>query len=268
MSGDVLETSLSGKVAVVTGGETGIGRAICEELARHGAKILIGGVLNDEGKNLAQNLAARGAEVQFLATDVQSVEQVEALYAAAVASHGRVDIAINSAGVFDGFATCLETTDGLWDRVVDINLKGSFLSCRAALKYMVPVGKGRIVNISSVGGLRGGADGCSYTASKYGLIGLTQQIAVTYADRGISVNAVCPGVIDTGIRANSAKILADDAPGMAGVGTNPDAFKLLVPAQRKGGAAEVAALVAFLASDAAGYINGQAIAIDGGWTAR
>jgi NAD(P)-dependent dehydrogenase (short-subunit alcohol dehydrogenase family) len=174
---------------------------------------------------------------------------------------------VNNAGVFDGFASCIDTTEALWDQVLSINLKGCFLGCQAALRRMVPRRQGRIINTASVGGLRGAADGASYTASKFGIVGLTRQIACTYAEHGITINAICPGVIETDIRRNSATILGSDAPPMAGVGADPDGYKRLVPARRKGSPSEVADLAAFLASDAAAYINGQAIAIDGGWTA-
>jgi NAD(P)-dependent dehydrogenase (short-subunit alcohol dehydrogenase family) len=152
--------------------------------------------------------------------------------------------------------------------VIDINLKGCFLGCQAALKRMVPQHAGRIINTSSVGGLRGAADGLAYTASKFGVIGLTRQVACTYAELGITINAICPGVIATDIRQNSAAILGKDAPQMArGVGSDPDAYKRLVPAKRKGLSSEVAAAALFLASDSAAYITGQSLAIDGGWTA-
>ena len=121
---------------------------------------------------------------------------------------------------------------------------------------------------SSVGGLRGAADGMAYTASKFGIIGVTQQAACTYAELDITINAICPGVIATDIRKNSATVLGPDGPNMQrGVGSDPDAYKRMVPARRKGLPSEVAAVALFLASDAAAYVNGQAIAIDGGWTA-
>jgi NAD(P)-dependent dehydrogenase (short-subunit alcohol dehydrogenase family) len=169
--------------------------------------------------------------------------------------------------VFDGFSSCLDTSDGLWDKVIDINLRGCFFGCRAALRHMVPAGRGRIINVSSIGGLRGAADGTSYTASKFGIIGLTKQLACDYAEKGIAINAVCPGSIVTGVRENSLRILGEDAPPMRGVGSDPDAIKRIVPARRRGTAQEIASMILFLASDSSEYIHGQAMAVDGGWSA-
>ncbi len=261
-------TNLNGRTAVVTGGETGIGLAISSALAAAGARVFIGGILNEAGDTAAAKIQAAGGQATFVRSDVRVAGDIEALVAAASAETGRLDIMVNNAGVFDGFASCLETTERLWDQVIDINLKGCFLGCQAALRRMVPQGAGRIINTSSVGGLRGAADGLAYTASKFGIIGVTRQAACTYAEHGITINAVCPGVIATDIRQNSATILGADGPNMQrGVGTDPDAYKRVVPARRKGLPSEVADTVVFLASDSAAYLNGQAIAIDGGWTA-
>jgi NAD(P)-dependent dehydrogenase (short-subunit alcohol dehydrogenase family) len=259
---------LKGRVAVVTGGETGIGLAISHTLALAGAKTIIGGILEDKGHEAAARIKADGGEAIFIKTDVSVEEQVEALVQAAVDQYGKIDIMVNNAGVFDGFADCLETSPALWDRVIDINLRGVFLGTRAALKRMVAQQSGRIINTSSVGGLRGSADGCSYTASKFGIIGLTKQVACSHSQYGITINAICPGVVQTNLRQTSAINLGDVAPDMSrGVGHNPDAFKAVVPAKRRGTTQEVADVAAFLASDAASYVSGQAIAIDGAWTA-
>jgi NAD(P)-dependent dehydrogenase (short-subunit alcohol dehydrogenase family) len=258
---------LSGKNAVITGGETGIGLGIAEALSAAGAKVLIGGILDDKGRDAVAKIKGKGGTVDFIKVDVRDGDQVDALVQAGVDRFGRLDIMVNNAGVFDGFASCLDTSESLWDKVIDINLKGTFFGCQAALRRLVPQGSGRIINTSSVGGLRGAADGASYTASKFAIVGLTRQIACTYAENGITINAICPGVIQTEIRANSTRILGEDAPKMAGVGADPDGYKRLVPARRKGTPSEVGDLAVFLASDHAAYINGQAIAIDGGWTA-
>jgi len=267
-TGDNMELSLKGRTAVITGGETGIGAAITRALAEAGAAVVVGGILEEVGTKFAQGLASEGLNVTFQKTDVRKEADVNALVDGAVEKFGSVDVMVNNAGVFDGFADCLETTEALWDQIIDINLKGTFFGCRAALKHMVTKGSGRIINTSSVGGLRGAADGLSYTASKFGVVGLTRQLAVTHTQYGITVNAICPGVIQTDIRGNSAAILGSDGPDMQkGVGSDPDAYKRLVPAKRKGSPEEIASVALFLATDAGSYISGQAIAIDGGWTA-
>jgi NAD(P)-dependent dehydrogenase (short-subunit alcohol dehydrogenase family) len=260
---------LSGRVAIVTGGESGIGLAITKTLVQHGARVLIGGILADEGARVAEDFGKHGGTVSFVKTDVRFADQVEQLVAQAVKQHGQLDIMINNAGVYDGSASLMDTKEGLWDQIVDINLKGCYLGCRAALQQMIAQGKGgRIINTSSVGGLRGAADGASYTAAKFGVVGLTRQIACDYSELGITINAICPGSIETDVRKNSGSILAQHAVEMnRGVGADPDAWKRMIPARRRGTAQEVANVAVFLASDAASYITGQAIAIDGGWTA-
>lgn len=261
-------SEFSDQVVVVTGGESGIGRGVVEAFASAGAQVVIGGLLEDQGHETVTAVAQRGGRAAFQKTDVTRWSDVDQLVANAIARFGRLDVMVNNAGVFDGFASCLETSELLWDRVIDINLRGQFFGCKRALQHMVPAGHGRIINMASVGGLRGAADGLSYTASKFGIIGMTRQIACTYADKGITVNAICPGVIQTQIRANSAAILGEAAPDMQqGVGADPDGYKRLVPAKRRGRPEEVGALALFLASKAADYINGQALPIDGGWTA-
>ena len=258
-------SEFTGQVVIVTGGESGIGRGIVEAFAAEGATVVIGGILEDKAR---ETLSAVSGTVEFVKTDVSVWDAVDALVSGTLAKHGRLDVYVNNAGVFDGFASCLETTEALWDRVIDINLKGQFFGCKRALQHMVPAGYGRIINMSSVGGLKGGADGTSYTASKFAVIGLTKQLATTYSGYGITVNAICPGVIQTQIRANSAAVLGDIGPDMEqGVGADPDGYKRFVPAQRRGQPDEVAGLALYLASKKAGYVTGQTLTIDGGWSA-
>jgi len=149
--------------------------------------------------------------------------------------------------------------------VINTNLRGMFLMSRAVLKDMMRRQEGTIVNVSSVGGLIGGADGAAYTASKFGIIGLTRQMACDLTAKGIKVNAVCPGMIQTEMRKHSTRILGSDAPPMRGVGVNPDALKR-VPAGRKGVPNDIANAIMFAASPYSGYMNGHSLVIDGGWT--
>jgi NAD(P)-dependent dehydrogenase (short-subunit alcohol dehydrogenase family) len=160
--------------------------------------------------------------------------------------------------------------EALWRRVIDIDLTGVFLGCRAALREMLPRGRGRIVNMASVAGLNGTGGGAAYVAAKHGVVGLTRQMAVTYAARGITVNAICPGPIQTGLRQHSQAILGPGTPDMAGRGIGADdaAVRAVVPAGRRGTVEEIAAAACFLASDEAAYITGHALTVDGGWRAR
>ncbi len=262
-------TDLNGQVVVITGGETGIGRASVELMARKMATIVIGGVLDSEGEATVAAVKANGGKARFFRTDVRQREQVEALIDGAIRDHGKVDALINNAAVFDGFVNVLETTDGLWEQIMNVNLRGPFYACRSVIPHMLKAGKGKIINVSSIGGIVGYADGPAYTASKHGLIGFTKQIACEYADRGIAVNAVCPGAIDTNVRGNSAKLLEEHAPAkMSGAGSDNSWLQRVVPAGRKGKPEEIAELSAFLVSNQASYINGQSFVIDGGWTAK
>lgn len=256
------------KVVVITGGETGIGRATVEAFARAGAKVLIAGYLEDKGQEVVDLLVGEGRQVEFLKTDVQLESSIEAVADTVLSKYGRIDVLVNNASIFDGFANCVETSTALWDKVIGTNLRGTFLFCRTVLaKDMLKRGAGFIVNVSSVGGIIGGADGTAYTSSKFGVIGLTRQMACDYSSKGIVINAVCPGMIQTDMRTNSTRILGDDAPPMRGVGVDPDSLKR-VPALRKGVPADIAHAIMFAASPYAGYMNGHSLVVDGGWTIK
>ncbi len=251
-------SGFQGKRAVVIGGETGIGLAVSRALVAQGADIVIGGILEDEGRAAAEALGPRAT---FLKTDVRVPEEVRA---AIHATSEPLDILVYSAGIFDGFLSARETTDAIWDQVLNINLKGAFLANRMALDLMVPRGSGKIVNIGSVASITANADGFAYTVSKHAMVGMLKHIAFSYAADGINANLVCPGIITTNITSNSARIWGDGSPKMDVI-DNSDGWRRLVPAKRKGETTEVADLVLFLASEQANYINGQAIAVDGGW---
>ncbi len=160
--------------------------------------------------------------------------------------------------------------EALWRRVIDIDLTGVFLGAKRALAEMLPRGRGRIVNMASVAGLNGTGGGAAYIAAKHGVVGLTRQMAVTYAARGITVNCVCPGAIPTGLRQHSQAILGPGVPDMSqrGVAMNEDQIRALVPAGKRGTAEDVASAVCYLASDEASYITGHSMVIDGGWRAK
>jgi NAD(P)-dependent dehydrogenase (short-subunit alcohol dehydrogenase family) len=200
--------------------------------------------------------------------DVSRWDDVDRAVAAAVRELGPLGIMVNAAGILDGYQPIDEMAPALFERLIAINLTGTFFGMKRALVEMLPRGAGRVINMASVAGLIGGGGGPAYVASKHGVVGLTRQVAVTCAERGVTVNAICPGPIQTGLRPNSTRILGADAPPMRGVGGDPAAVKAVVPAGRWGRVDEIAAAACYLASEAAAYVTGHTLVIDGGWTAR
>ena len=243
--------SLTGKTAIVTGGSRGIGRAVCLELARRGCNI----VLSFAGNTAAADQTAaecRALGVQALAVqgNVADADAVKALFDAALKQFGAIDILVNNAGITrDNLLMLLKEED--FDAVVDTNLKGTFLCMKAAVRPMMKQRRGRIISLSSVVGLHGNAGQVNYAATKAGVIGMTKSLAKELAGRNITVNAVAPGFIDTDMTA----VLPDKA---------KEAILSSIPMARLGAAEDVASAVAFLASDEAGYITGQVLAVDGG----
>jgi NAD(P)-dependent dehydrogenase (short-subunit alcohol dehydrogenase family) len=259
---------LTAGTALVTGGGSGIGRAIALDLAVAGAPVAVVDLLPEGGRAVADDIVARGGKALFIAGDVSRWEDVDQAVREAVRALGPLGIMVNAAGVLDGYAPVHELSPALWSRVITINLTGTFFGCKRALEEMVPAGRGRIINLASVAGLIGDGGGPAYVASKHGVVGLTRQLAVGAASQGVTVNAICPGPIQTGLRPNSTRILGGDAPVMRGIGGDEAAIKAVTPAGRRGTVEEIAATARFLASQEAGYITGHTLVIDGGWTAR
>lgn len=243
--------NFTGMTAVVTGGSRGIGRAVCLELAQSGANIVLCYAGNE--KAAQETLAAceaEGGKAAAVRCDVSDAAQVKVLMDTAAAEFGRIDILVNNAGITrDGLLMTMKEAD--FDAVLGTNLKGAFLCTKAVSRTMMKQRYGRIVNVSSVVGLRGNAGQVNYAASKAGVVGLTKSAAKELAARGITVNAVAPGFIDTDMTA----ALPENARA---------ALLSSIPLQRLGMAEDVARAVAFLASQQAGYITGQVLAIDGG----
>jgi len=260
--------SLFGGSAFVTGGGSGIGRAIAQALAVQGAAVGVFDLLPEGGKETVAAIATKGGRATFVQGDVSRWDDVDRGIAASVRELGPLGIMVNAAGVLDGYASAEEIAPALWERVISINLTGTFFGSKRALAEMLPRARGRIINIASVAGLVGSGGGAAYTASKHGVVGLTRQLAITYAARGVTVNAICPGAIQTGLRANSTRILGADAPAMGGVGGDEAAVRAITPAGRRGTLDEVAAAACYLASAEADYVTGHTLVIDGGWTAR
>ena len=265
--GSVTDRLIPG-TAFVTGGGSGIGRAIAGALAAAGAPVVVMDLLPEGGRATVEAIAARGGRAAFLQGDASRFGDVDRCVTDGVAALGPLAIMVNAAGILDGYTPTEAMGLAVWERVIAINLTGTFFGCKRALAELLPAGRGRIVNVASTAGLVGSGGGPAYTASKHGVVGLTRQLAVTYAARGVTVNAVCPGAILTGLRANSTRILGADAPPMAGgVGASEAAVRAVTPAGRRGTVEEVAAATCFLATEAAAYITGHTLVIDGGWTA-
>jgi NAD(P)-dependent dehydrogenase (short-subunit alcohol dehydrogenase family) len=261
---------LHDRVAVVTGAGSGLGRGIAHVLAARGARVAAVDIDGARAAETARALMGAGGKALGVQADTSVAGDVDRAVAIAVGQLGPLDIMVNNAGILDGYFNVDETDDAVWTRVIAINLTGVFLGCKRALKEMLPRGRGRIVNMASVAGLNGTGGGAAYVASKHGVVGLTRQMAVTYSARGITINAVCPGPILTGLRAHSQQILGPGVPDISGRGIAVDdaAIRGIVPAGRRGAVEEIASAVCYLASDEAGYITGHSMVVDGGWRAK
>ena len=244
---------LAGKVCLITGGAQGLGEACARLFLEEGARVVLVDIHKEKGESLQFQLQAQGHEVLFVTSDIGNKVEVDSLISHVLESYGRIDVLISNAGIFKA-APFLEVTEADFDEVLRVNLKGAFLIGQAVARVMKTQGGGAIVHMSSVNGVLAIPEIASYNVSKGGLNQLTRAMALALADDGIRVNAVAPGTIATEL-ANKAVLTSEEA-----------RQKILgrTPMKRLGNPVEVAHVVAFLASDAASYITGEVITVDGG----
>ena len=248
--------SFAGKVAVVTGAASGIGRAAALAFAREGANVVVADVSEQGNQETARMIEALGARALAVRCDVTRAADVKAALDKGVEAFGRLDFAFNNAGVEQPVTPAADLTEEEWDRIVDINLRGVFLCMKYEIPFMLKQGGGAIVNTSSGAGVKGIAGQAAYCAAKFGMIGLTRAAALDYAKSNIRVNAVCPGFVDTPMMQRFT-------------GGTPQGRQLVAngePVGRPAAPEEIAAAVVWLCSDAAGFVIGHAMVIDGGQT--
>jgi NAD(P)-dependent dehydrogenase (short-subunit alcohol dehydrogenase family) len=250
-----MDLGMKDKVAFVTGGESGIGRACAVMFAEEGASVVIAGIGEALGKETVELITAAGGNCIFVKADVRSPSELKAAVATAVEKFGRLDYAVNSAGV-EVMKPFLEMTEEDWDWTNDINIKGVWSSMQVEIAAMLKTGGGAIVNISSIAGLLGFPKLAPYAASKAGVIGITKNASVEFAEQGVRVNVICPGTINTPIF--QAGMTEDRA--------NTELAASMNPMKRVGTPEELAYAAITLCSEKAGYITGITLAVDGGWS--
>ncbi len=251
-----MNISFENQVALVTGAASGMGLATARAFAESGAKVVLADFRADVVKAEAEKLVAEGQTAIAIGCDVSEDRQIEAMIARTVTEFGRLDVAFNNAGVMAKIAPIAESTHAEWERVIGINLRGVWNCMRHELRQMEKQGSGAIVNNASVGALTGNPGIASYIASKHGVVGLTRTAALEYIDKGIRVNAVNPGLIDTQV---ARDVVSGDEQAYS-------EFAKRVPIGRAGRPEEIASAVLWLCSSGASYVVGQALTIDGGLT--
>lgn len=250
---------MQGKVAFVTGGASGIGRATAIAFAQKGAHVVITDVSDKNGQAVVQEIQDRNGHALFIHLDVTKPEEVEQAVQAAVKEYGRLDYGVNNAGIGGGSAPVGDHKVEDWNAVIAVNLTGVFLCMKYELQQMEKQGSGVVVNMASILGQVGFANSVGYVAAKHGVIGMTETAAIDYATKGIRVNAVCPGFIETPMLSGAGMTRGTDL---------YNAIASLHPMKRLGVAEEIASTVVWLCSDEASFVTGESIRVDGGYVAQ
>lgn len=246
---------MKGKTVIITGAASGIGFAQAEAFLNQGAKVVGMDIHKNETMDLQETF---GDKFEFVVGSVKHKADVQSVVNKAIEQFGKIDILLNTAGVLDNYQKTLETDEALWDLIIDTNLKGMYYMTNAVLPYMLEQQKGVVVNMASIAGYVAGGGGAAYTASKHGIIGYTKQLDYDYCREGIRANALAPGAIKTPMNKKD----------FAGDGTIAKWVENETPAGRWAKPEEVANLTLFIASEAADYIHGTVLPIDGGWTMK
>ncbi|OMF38433.1 3-ketoacyl-ACP reductase [Paenibacillus sp. FSL H8-0548] len=249
---------LEGKVAVVTGAASGMGKAIAELYAKEGARVVVSDLNIEGAEAVATAIKSTGGEAIAVKTNVADLNDINAMIDTAVKEYGTLDILVNNAGIMDNMAAAGDVNDEKWDLIFDINTKGVMRAIRKALPIFLEKGNGVIINTASTGGFSGAHAGVAYTASKHAVIGITKNTGFMYAQKGIRCNAIAPGATMTNI-ANTINNVNEFGASRTKVTQG------VIP--RVGQAEEIAQVALFLASDESSFVNGAVIAADGGWTA-
>ncbi len=250
--------TFAGKVVLVTGASSGIGRATALAFARAGAQVVVADRAVAGGEETASMIQDAGGDAIFVRTNVTQAAEVEALIAQVMETYGRLDCAHNNAGIAGARAPTADYPEDMWQRVLTVNLTGVWLCMKYEIPHMLTQGGGAIVNTASVAGLVGIAGNAAYNASKHGVVGLTKTAALEYAKQGIRINAVCPGVIGT----EYIQQAIQNTPELE------QQYLAVEPIGRLGTPEEIAAAVLWLCSDAASFVTGHTMTVDGGWVAQ
>lgn len=249
---------LDNKVAFITGAGSGMGKAQSILFAKEGAKVVAADINYDGVQAVVEEIKNDGGEALAVKTDVSNAESIETAVKKAIDSYGQIDILSNTAGILDDYAPTLETSEELWDRIMNINLKGTYRVTNAVLPQMVERGEGAIINIASIAAFVAGGGGAAYTAAKHGIAGYTKQLSFDYGPKGIKANAIAPGAVETGM---TKEMFAE---GKAEVMDSVNS----VPAGRYGMPEEIATAALFLASEDSSFVHGAILPVDGGWIVK